>query len=85
MSRVFYTLTCMFPAYSLVELPGIEPGTKIVLTCRDAEIDYANDAKIREKTCVYAKGVDGVNTTRATLHRFAAAATSDSRWREVPP
>ncbi len=30
-----------------VELPGIEPGEKMMLTCRNAEFD---DAKTRETT-----------------------------------
>jgi hypothetical protein len=42
-----------------VELPGIELGAYIELTCRNAELDYA---KVRETTCGYGKGVDGVNT-----------------------
>jgi hypothetical protein len=31
----------------LVELPGIEPGAEIALTCENVEID---DAKVRETT-----------------------------------
>jgi NAD(P)-dependent dehydrogenase (short-subunit alcohol dehydrogenase family) len=53
-------LTCIFS----VELPGIEPATEIPLTCRNAELDYA---KVREATCGYAKGVDGVNNTRPVI------------------
>jgi hypothetical protein len=52
-----------------VELPGIELGAYIELTCRNAELDYAKVrestrkyAKVRETTCGYGKGVDGVNT-----------------------
>jgi hypothetical protein len=40
-------LTCSFTASSVVELPGIEPATEIVLTCRNVESD---DAKARETT-----------------------------------
>jgi hypothetical protein len=31
----------------VVELPGIEPGAEIALTCRNVE---SNDAKVRETT-----------------------------------
>jgi hypothetical protein len=41
-----------------VEPPGIEPAAEIIVTCGNAE---NNDAKRRETTCGYAKGVDGVN------------------------
>ena len=41
-----------------VELPGIELGAEISVTCGNAEVD---DVKQRETTCRYAKGVDGIN------------------------
>jgi hypothetical protein len=44
-----------------VELPGIEPGSKIRLTCGSDEIEYA---KRRETTCGYAEAVDGINADR---------------------
>jgi hypothetical protein len=44
-----------------VELPGIEPASEIVLTCVNVEPD---DAKRRETTWEYAKGVDRVNVDR---------------------
>ena len=51
-----------------VELPGIESGTKIVLTCGNADI---RDAKRREKyvnrPADTPKGVDGVNNTRPVI------------------
>jgi hypothetical protein len=47
------------PDLSSVELPGIEPVTETNVTCGNAETNYA---KLRETTCGYAKGVDGVNT-----------------------
>jgi len=43
----------------LVELPGIELATEIALSCGNAAAD---DAKTRETTWEYAKGIDGVNT-----------------------
>jgi hypothetical protein len=69
----------------LVELPGIEPATKIVLTCGNAESD---DAKRREKTCRDAKGVDGVNTPQQLAGTcpdlgpgsFASAGAAQSSW-----
>jgi hypothetical protein len=41
-----------------VELPGIEPASENDLTCGHIGTD---DAKVRETTCGYATGVDGVN------------------------
>ena len=45
-------LTCFYP----VELPGIEPVTKIALSCGNAELEYAkrrestrNDLRIRDE------------------------------------
>jgi hypothetical protein len=43
-----------------VELLGIEPPSEIALTCGNTGRE--NDAKVRETTCGYAKGVDGTNT-----------------------
>jgi hypothetical protein len=48
----------------MVELPGIEPGGKRALTRGDADLATRNNAKVRETTCGYARGVDGVNTTK---------------------
>lgn len=45
-----------------VELPGIEPVIETNVTCANAELTTRNNAKLRETTCGYAKGVDGVNT-----------------------
>jgi hypothetical protein len=68
--------TCGPDLQFLVELPGIEPGAEIMLTCRNAEFDDAkvrettrNDAKRRETTWEYAKGVDGVNTHTGRQYR----------------
>ena len=41
------------------ELPGIERTPEIALACRNTQVD---DAKLRETTFGYAKGVDGINT-----------------------
>jgi hypothetical protein len=43
-----------------VELPGIERAAKSPMSCENDEI---HDAKRRETTYGYARGVDGVNTT----------------------
>ena len=41
------------------------PLQKIALTCGNADIlATRNDAKIRETTCGYAKGVDDINTSK---------------------
>ncbi len=48
----------------LVELPGIEPSAKSRVSCEYAEFTTRNDAKVRETTCGYAKGVDAVNTPK---------------------
>jgi hypothetical protein len=47
-----------------VELPGIEPVAEL-LACGNVETD---DAKVRETTCGYAIGVDGINVR---IHRRA--------------
>lgn len=61
----------------MVELPGIEPAAEMVLTCGNAEFEYA---KRRETTCGYAKGVDGVNNPNPSICR------ADDRnlcWRHI--
>ena len=47
-----------------MELPGIEPVTKIGLTCSMPKLTTRKYAKRREMTWEYAKGVDGINTAR---------------------
>ena len=54
-------LTCIFP----VELPGIEPATKVALTCGNTVPATRNYAKLREMTWGDAKGVDDVNKIQA--------------------
>jgi hypothetical protein len=49
-----------------VELPGIEPGSKIDLSCVNAGI---NDAKVRETTRRYSEDVDGINAFGSTAQR----------------
>ena len=44
-----------------MELPGIELGTEISFTCGNAKSVYAKVPKVRETTCGYARGVDGIN------------------------
>jgi hypothetical protein len=51
-----------FDLHVLVELPGIEPVIETNVTCGNAKLTTRNNAKLRETTCGYAKGVDGVNT-----------------------
>ena len=55
-----------------VELPGIEPATKIALNCGNSRIDYP---KRREMACGYANSVDGINTPTDPIEclRFPAA------------
>lgn len=45
-----------------MELPGIEPPSKMFLTCDNAGINTRN-AEWREMTRGYAEGVDGINGT----------------------
>ena len=47
-----------------LELPGIEPATKIALICTNDEFD---NAKVREMNCGNAEGVDGINTPHANM------------------
>ena len=47
-----------------MELPGIEPDTKIALTSGNAGSEYAKRRESTQKTCGYAKGVDCINTTK---------------------
>ena len=59
-----------------VEPPGIEPAPKMVVSCGNVEFDYA---KVRETTCGYPEGVDGINTARplsrtVTAQRYPAGA-----------
>ena len=56
----------------LVELPGIEPATENPLTCGNVASD---DAKQRETTCGYARGVDGANTTKAATYLLLRSAS----------
>jgi len=65
---VFGTFSLLTSTFS-VELPGIEPGSKIDLSWDNSGID---DAKRREMTCGYAEGVDGINIARP----FARTATA---------
>ena len=60
--------------YSGVELPGIEPATKITLTCGNLGLTTRNDAKVREKTWESAEGVDGINkwSDRLATHRLGS-------------
>jgi hypothetical protein len=51
-----------------VKLPGIEPGTKIALSCGNTEFRYA---KVRETTCGYARRVDGINMHNAPVVRWS--------------
>jgi hypothetical protein len=55
-----------------VELPGIELAAKRPMNCGNAE---NHDAKVRETTCGYVKGVDAVNT-----HRFSPKVCWDSKF-----
>jgi hypothetical protein len=55
-----------------VELPGIEPAPKSQLSCANADSD---DAKQRETTCDYAKGVDGINTPSAAALESSTVST----------
>jgi hypothetical protein len=41
-----------------VELPGIEPAPKMVMSCGNGKY---SDAKVPETTCAYAGGVDGID------------------------
>jgi hypothetical protein len=55
-----------------VELRVLEPLHEMALNCGSAGFQYA-DAKVRENTWEYAKGVDGVNT-RSVLARSSRVA-----------
>ena len=60
--------------FASMELPGIEPAPKMTLTCGMLKSTTRTDAKVREMTCGYAKGVDGINTMLA----FACVATAST-------
>jgi hypothetical protein len=59
----FAALTSAFS----VELPGIEPGPDIGLSCTNAGFVTRNDAEAREMTCAYAKSVDAINIPATDL------------------
>ena len=65
-----------------VELPGIETGTKVALTCGNGQSDDAKYAKRRENTCGDAESVDGINTPQP-LHARARRGSTDPGERAV--
>ena len=66
-----------------VELPGIEPATKIALSCGNAgtERKTRKYVKRRKTTCGYAKGVDGINMTGRRLRQSGRARAPSSELR----
>ena len=60
-------LTGIFP----VELPGIESGTKVLVSCGNASFQYVNDAKVRQTTCGYARGVTASTRRSALRDRYS--------------
>ena len=67
--------------FVFVELPGIEPATKMTLTCGDAESEYAKQREKYAKTPADTRRVLMATTRRN--HLPAGALHTRPTWREL--